>query len=448
MIDVKRPFTFAVVSDTHFVRREFRDADARHTNPLDAESYVENVTYALAPMIDALREMDPDLLIISGDIVEPGDQGLDAADLQAALAFFSACEIPILYARGNHDALVPFQEIVRPANAHILNQNLKSDYFSFVIDGCLFFVLDSASWDQVQCRWLETHLQDTIGRHYDHIFIVGHHPVWPVSRAFFTPFDFHCDMERLLNDYDVDAYFCGHTHNQNVVLHRTRGLPVFQFMGAIIGVSDEPPLALDQIQSLLLDDEDLLAMWPGYLENTAPGWFMVSVQKERVTTEWHHLNRGAEAVVAWERPGELLDFWMMAQNPPARLIPLDLRRIRRGYLRFCGWDCVTGLRASINGADIGDLPLRDGFAHARFELPGHILSYLQLENRLMITPPENCATTLGNLMLEVMLPGGRYIRTQATKKLFSWSDKWAQWNSSHLTQLDEGEALHFMLMFE
>ena len=444
--DLSCPFSFAVVSDTHFVRREFVDSPTRSTNPLDAETYLENVTFALAPMMDALRKVGPDFLVITGDIVEPGEEGDLTENLKAALGFFSACEIPIIYVRGNLDEVAAFDSVVRPKIGATLSTTLTCNHFSFEVDGCLFLVLDTAAWSDDQCKWVEGQLKSA-QMTSRHIFVLGHHPIWPVARAFFTPYAFHNDMVGLLDTYSIDAYFCGHTHNQSIIWHRTKGLPVLQFMGAMIGLSDEPPMVLNQILSFLPEDDDLLAFWPGYLENTAPGWFMVSVKSEEVVAEWHHLNRGSEAVVAWERPGDLIDFWMMDQVPPSKLIPTDLGRIRRAFLRFCAWDGVPGMGISLNGTPVGDLPVSDGFAPTRFELPGHILRTLQKENRLRVSQVPNCESTIGNLMLEVMLPGGRYIRTPATGELFSWTDKWSTWANRKLKKLKPGEDLQSMLVF-
>lgn len=448
MQDLKLPFSFAVVSDTHFVRREFGRAVERHTNPLEADAFVENVTYALAPMMDALREIEPTFLFITGDIVEPSQDADDIEDLEAALAFFSSCEIPIIYARGNLDDIHAFESVVRPKIGGVLGVEPTENFFSFEVDGSLFIVLDTSAWSSAQCQWVKESLVDAKARKAAHTFILGHHPVWPVARAFCSPFDFHTDMVRLLHDFDVDAYFCGHTHNQSAIWHRTQGLPVFQFMGAIIGVSDESPLALDQVLAFLPDEDDLLACWPGYLENTAPGWYMVSVTSQEVVAEWHHLNRGAEAVVVWEQPGDLLDFWMMEQVAPSKLMPADLNRIRRAFLRFCVWDGVADMQVSLNGTPIGELPVRDGFAPSRMELSSRMLRELQMENRVVVQPPSGSLCTLGNLMLEVVLPGGRYIRTPTTGELFAWTDKWDAWPSDKVTRLKDQDVLRSMLIFE
>ena len=67
---IKRPFSFAVVSDTHFVTRDFIGQAFDTTRPLSTEGYVENVTYSLAPMMDALRHLKPDFIVLTGDVAE------------------------------------------------------------------------------------------------------------------------------------------------------------------------------------------------------------------------------------------------------------------------------------------------------------------------------------------------------------------------------------------
>jgi hypothetical protein len=212
-------------------------------------------------------------------------------------------------------------------------------------------------------------------------------------------------------------------------------------------MSDEPPIALNQVQALLFDPDERLALWPGYLENTAPGWFVVHVDHHQVTAEWHHINRGAETVVSWYHPGDIRSFWTMAQAPPERLISTDLRRIRRAFLRFNAWHGHGMLQIFLNGDAIGNLPSGDGFAPIRWELPNAVLPGLQMENRLRIDPVQPGTCALGNLILEVVLPGGRYVRTVPTGKIFSWSDHWEKWHYPQMVVLKSEDPLLTMLSF-
>ena len=91
---LKRPFSFAVVSDTHFVTRDFTGQAFDATRPLSTEGYAENVTYSLAPMMDALRGLKPDFIVLTGDVAEPPlDPERHCENLKAALDFFATCDI-------------------------------------------------------------------------------------------------------------------------------------------------------------------------------------------------------------------------------------------------------------------------------------------------------------------------------------------------------------------
>ena len=81
------------------------------------------------------------------------------------------------------------------------------------------------------------------------------------------------ELAPLLGRFAADAYFCGHTHNQSILQHRTAGRPVLQFLGAPVGLPEEIPIPTERVQALLPDPGMTLAHWPGYLENTAPGCF-------------------------------------------------------------------------------------------------------------------------------------------------------------------------------
>ena len=114
---IERPFTFAVVGDTHFTQPEFfpdPDLSAVAFRPLAADQYIQNVDYALAPMMDALKVEDPAFIVMTGDLVEGFGEGeVGRAEMQVGLDFFASYGIPLLLARGNHDRPEAFAEVVR-----------------------------------------------------------------------------------------------------------------------------------------------------------------------------------------------------------------------------------------------------------------------------------------------------------------------------------------------
>ena len=449
---VERPFTFAVVGDTHFAKPAFFSGERMDSfRPLHVEQYFENVDYVLTPMMEALKAESPTFVVMTGDLIEGHrDPERGRAEMQAGLDFFESYGIPLLPARGNHDQADAFDEVCLRALSRQLGWEVEARYYFVDVAGCRLVFLDSSTWRRGdgQGRWLEDLLRHSRNIDVDRIFLFAHHPVWPVARAFFTTLDFHLEMPEILGRYPVDAFFCGHAHNQSFIAHRTGGGPALQFMGAPIGLPEESPTPLDRVQAMLVPPGDLLACWAGYVENTAPGWFTVRVDRASVTVEWHHLNRGIEAAVQWYRRGEIASFRDMAHPPDARLIYSDLDDIRRASLRFCAWDAMQpGNRVFLNGVDVGVLPPASYYAPRRMELPAWALEGILMENRIEILAPEDEASTIGNLMLEAVLPGGRTVRTRPTCEIFTWSDRWDAWGLETLQKVQSGRSILSLLSF-
>lgn len=452
---LEKPFTFAVVGDTHFLHSKFGQPagdTGGSFRPLQVDQYLESVQYVLMPMMASLKAASPAFLVITGDLVE-GHQDVELAfdEIKEGLEFFEGYGIPLLFACGNRDRVEAFDGVVRPYLGRWLGRTPHERFFFLDVAGCRLIFLDTPSWTRkgAQREWLELTLNGREAAGIDRTFLFGHHPVWPLARAFFTNLDLHLDLPEILQEHPVDAFFCGHTHNQNVLLHRTNGRPVLQCMCASIGLSSEMPTPLDRVQDLLPYPRDVLTCWPGYLENTAPGWFIVNVGRTSVEASWHHLNRGVETRLVWHRPGDLSAFEKMDHPPDARLIYDDLSHIRRASLRFCGWHALRqDKQIFLNGMPVGSLPPANDYAPIRMDLPAECLEHLRMENRLEIQVPRNEACTLGNFLLEAVLPGGRFVRTRPTGEIFTWSDRWGAWNSSFLMKMKPGRPATTLLCFQ
>jgi hypothetical protein len=66
---------------------------------------------------------------------------------------------------------------------------------------------------------------------------------------------------------------------------------------------------------------------------------------------------------------------------------------------------------------------------------------------LEIQAPEDEASTLGNLVVEALLPGGRLVRTEPTGEVYTWSDRWDAWRHPTVVKLDPGEPITALLSF-
>jgi hypothetical protein len=452
---IEKPFTFAVVGDTHFAHPKFYPdlgQETSHSRPLKPEKYIENVHHVLTPMMQALKKELPAFVVMTGDLVEGHtDTEFVCAEMKACLDFFGRFEIPILIARGNHDSTDAFDQIVRPFLAKGLGWTPEERYYFVDVAGCRLIMLDTTDWhsEGTQCMWLSGLLKQGEEIQINRTFVFGHHPIWPVARSRFTNPDFHNDMPRVLSEHSVDAYFCGHTHNQSIIHHRTEGLPVLQFMGAPIGLVDEIPVPLDRVARIVPRGEDLLSCWPGYLENTAPGWFKVEVGRQEVAAEWHHLIRGVETQTEWCKRGDLDRFDYMHPPSDARLIHTDLPSIRRAFLRFGALNSEAGGKCLlINGSEVGEMPPGTEYRPLRMELPTWCLSKLKMDNRIEIRVDDDDASTLGNLVLEAILPGGRIARTKPTGETYSWNMNPGNWGmGGPIKKLKQGRPVTTLLSF-
>jgi hypothetical protein len=446
---IERPFTFAVVGDAHIARPPLQTAlpIPQSAGASAYETAVENVEYAVRPMLRSLRNEGCAFTVFTGDLCEPLP-GTDPSDedLVEALRVVHSGGLPALFARGESDPERPFEDRALAAVEEAFGRRPGRSYYHTDVAGCRLVILDTTAWDSAQAEFLRMAL--STGGAVDRLFVFGHHPLFPVARAFATNPLFAAEAPALLSNAAVDAYFCGHTHDQTMVVHRIRRRKVIQCGGSPVGIPGEVPTPLERVQAFLPDPGSLHYRWSGYLENTAPGWFVVRVADDGVAVSWHHLGRGVEATAAWRRAGEIRSFWAMPHPVDARLTEKDLPHIRRAYLRFCALDASgPGKRVQINGVDVGVLPFGRRFVPGRMELPDPAISHLEILNRVEINAPGGEASTVANLMIEAVLPGGRIARSKLTGEIFTWSDKWGGHRLPELVKVLPGHPIRTVLSF-
>jgi hypothetical protein len=446
LLKTTRPFSFAVIGDVHYGLPALQTELPRRAGQSD-QRYNQNVAYALEPMAEALMQESLSFIIQTGDLTASTS---DPAEFRAAIRFLRKPGIPVLFARGDDEESEAFGRSVLPLVSKAIGDKVERSFYAVEVAGCHLIFLDTSLWDPEgeQSDWF----QSTLKRASDQektVFVFGHHPVWPVAKAFYSNHAFCQHVASILREYPIDAYFCGHTHNQSILLHRSGKRPTLQCMGAPIGHPDELPTPLDRVQSLLVSPDDVIDHWPGYLENTAPGWYIVRVEEDRVEVSWYHLSRGSEASVSWKEAGFVDRFWRVTHPDDAALINRDLTGIRRLSLRFCAWDAIRpGKRVRLNGIDVGQLPGSARFSPRHLDLPLSAVSVLDMVNRLEIDAPGIEASTVGNLQLEGVLTGGRIVRTKPTGEVFTWSDRWDPWKLPRLEKVMPGRPLRTLLSFQ
>ena len=177
-----KPFTFAVVGDTHFLHPKFgrqTDGSGVSFRPLQVDQYLESVQYVLMPMMDSLKEASPAFLVITGDVVE-GHQDVELAidEIKEGLEFFEGYGIPLLFACGNRDRVEAFDGVVRPYLGRWLGGTPHERFFFLDIAGCRLVFLDTPAWTRngPQRQWLERTLASREDEGIDRTFLFGHHP--------------------------------------------------------------------------------------------------------------------------------------------------------------------------------------------------------------------------------------------------------------------------------
>lgn len=152
----------------------------------DATALVNNRSplVKLRTLLDHLHhlEVKPSFILITGDLVNDG-QSEQYEQFVEIMPVFAEFGVPVLLALGNHDARVPFRQIVLQENT-----SATPYYHSTVIDGLNVIVLDSHVPDQVygyldktQLTWLDHELAKPMSRGH---LIALHHPPVPVTVRF------------------------------------------------------------------------------------------------------------------------------------------------------------------------------------------------------------------------------------------------------------------------
>ena len=445
-----RPFSFAVVGDLDFALPSLQTElplGSAHSDPTTRDRSVENVGYALEPMAETLGKEDLSFILHTGDLTSGGH---NPTEVREAVRFLRRIGHPVLFARGDKDSGDHFDDTLLPLISSVIGREVEQRYYVLEVADSHLIILDTSSWDPEgeQALWFQSTLE-RLGQVGGPVFVFGHHPVWTVAKAFCSNRAFCESAVSILAKTPVDAYFCGHTHNQSALWHRSGAYPTLQFMASPIGHPDELPTPLHSVQSLLVDPDDVIACWPGYLENTAPGWYVVRVDEGGVEVTWYHLNRGGEVEVSWQTAGSIDRFWQVTHPEDPVLISRDLTHLRRLSLRFCAWDAIRpGKRIRLNGVDVGELPPSARFEPRQIDLPAHAVGALNVVNRVEIEAPGVEASTVGNIQLEGVLPGGRIVRTRPTGQVFTWSDRWDPWKLPRLEKVMPGRPLRTLISFQ
>lgn len=392
-------FRFAVIGDTHYCTLAGRPLSRRQQGMPTLPDYLryagmkERVLDKLLAKLAALR---PEMLISTGDLIEGGaDSVLDEAEARKLLT----AAVPELHvAQGTHDRRKPASE---------------QSYYSFKHGGAAFIILDYINWNEGQSSWLRQELAAARGA--QHVFVFAHAPLYLWGRHFFDSPWFSQEVRDIFTQYPADIYFCGHTHNQAVSWHRG----MLQVKGSAVGYPQMEVVPLERMHAPAPGDDNNRFYW-GIVEDSAPAFYSVDVDGERLTLRWHSLRGSAELRVAtrFAQP-EVLSF------PPylpriQQLNDWDFAQIRSGWLNiFSNIKQENQSLLLLNDVPLGEIPASASYAARRAApLSLEAINSLQQKNTLRLRMPTSPVFAIGSISLELLLRDGRSIHSPVAPELF------------------------------
>lgn len=448
-------FSFAVLGDTHYINEKYhkrvlnnkvRDFDTIDTIQ-DNKRYVWMTNNILTPIITEIKQCKPNFLIQLGDFVqgECDDYNSSKFEMEEALEIFSSLGIPIFILKGTHEGSLPepggkaYRDVVLPFLSGQVRRILKKNYYSVDYENSHFILLDYLQFTQEQYEWLEKDLRTHQNK--KHIFIFAHPPLFPIARPFFTEKNFTERIIPLFKRYSIDAYFCGHTHNKSLSLHRLREAKILQIMTCPIGFPGEEPIPLEQVRVLLTSSLD--DYYWGYLEYSTPDWLLVKVQEKKVTLNWYLLGKGNQGIIEWEKSGEVKVIKKPKGKPKITIDPSDLKEIKSARLYLSFYNSYDPKKpVFLNGQMIGYAPVTSSFtAGEMVEIPGNKFVAIQPVNKVEIYNPKKELFCVGGIFLEITLNDGRKIRTNASPYIYTTSKEWDNWNLKVLHYIEPGKTI-------
>jgi predicted phosphodiesterase len=206
--------TIATANDVHFGETECGHLGPPHEDigPFFASApgdppYPEVMNGAV---IEEMRALDPDAVVVKGDLTERGTE----EQLAAFLGAYGVFGDRLAFVRGNHDAMQD------PTLA------TEGAPYSVDVGGVTLAVLDTVVPGRAgghvppdQIQWLDDLAGETVGA----VLAFGHHDVWPIDAPVrpvdyfgLTPDSSEALVALVGRHENIGGYFAGHTHGNRV----------------------------------------------------------------------------------------------------------------------------------------------------------------------------------------------------------------------------------------
>jgi 3',5'-cyclic-AMP phosphodiesterase len=202
--------TIATANDVHFGETECGKTGDPATDAIGPvlssapgdPPYPETMNGAI---VDEMRVLDPDVVVVKGDLTDTGK----AEEYDAFLACYGRLGARMHHVRGNHDAMRDAGMARQDAPYAIVRDGLTVAVLDTVVPGWVGGALDAS-----QRGWLDDLAADTP----DPVLVFAHHPAFNHDPDYGLPDDDHVALlDVFARRENIVGYLAGHTHSNRVV---------------------------------------------------------------------------------------------------------------------------------------------------------------------------------------------------------------------------------------
>ena len=210
------------LSESDIAERRERGINIEYTGPVLEGFGKETLLFTEA--IEAANQINPDFVVICGDMVHNSDSKEQIQELLRISRLLKE-EIKIYWVAGNHDV----GDSPTQTDLNEYKERFGEYNYSFQEKNCYFIVINSAicydpslvpnEWDDL-IYFLEKELQVAATSQYKHRIIFMHHPLYlndphEGDNYLVIPSERRSRMLDLITEYEVDFVFTGHLHKNN-----------------------------------------------------------------------------------------------------------------------------------------------------------------------------------------------------------------------------------------
>lgn len=173
--------------------------------------------------VEAANRLQPDLVIVGGDMVD--DPAVEGQYVELRRIAAGLDGIPIHWVPGNHDA-ADDAEVPTAPSLTVYRERFGADHYAFDHAGVTFVIVNTVVWDHPehvtheldrQLSFLETTLREARRQRSRQVLVFGHHPLFTrhadePDSYWNIPLVRRRELLRLLQAFGTRAFFCGHWH--------------------------------------------------------------------------------------------------------------------------------------------------------------------------------------------------------------------------------------------